>query len=443
MAQEDTKDDIPDWRIRVTVNGDDFVLDQWEPLYLKGFKPGKNWVKLEYIDENGNPLNNVFSNTARLINWEPQGQDGLSRIVRGEVSLEEARAIADPTYTYTPPPEPIAAPDPEPVAVPSPEPKSVPVVPPALDRVPGIMPAPVMAPEPAPKAMPGKIFQDVAPAPSPSPSPVESPAAIAPKPKAAKRPSLLRPKAQPKSVTPEPNVEKKIAPNQPEKEIPEEEASKNQTLTKEPMAAPVKEIQPAAKPKSVPTELGPPSKSSGEAAGEAIVPSESPESPTSQKAKFKKPEFFNRFQRTAPSESVKPDLVKPDLVKPDPVQKPVQPEPITPPDPIEVPSNSNPTPALSRFQKRFQPSPSSEKVEAAPIEKPALPSQPSKLDGLMQRFRQKAAELQEKAAQLQEKAATVKVPTLQELQQRNRQPDLPLGETTPSGDETAEIPQSL
>jgi len=47
VAQED--ENIADWRIRVTVNGNNFVLDRWQPIYLKGFKPGQNWVQIEYL----------------------------------------------------------------------------------------------------------------------------------------------------------------------------------------------------------------------------------------------------------------------------------------------------------------------------------------------------------------------------------------------------------
>jgi hypothetical protein len=450
VAQEDAKDDIPDWRIRVTVNGDDFVLDRWEPIYLKGFKPGKNWVKLEYIDENGNPLNNVFSTTARLINWEPQGQDGLSRIVRGEVSLEEARAIADPTYTYTPPP-------PEPVATPSPDPQSSPNVAPAADPSPVVVPAPGLIPTPELKEVTGETSQEVAPVTaSPSPQPVESPAVIAPKSKATQRPSLLRPKARPSGVKPEMLPEPQVTPNQPERED---------------IAAPVQAPQPTAKPKSastparVPTTnpLTNPLEEQSETPIASPDPTESPVPPKAKfkKPEFKKPEFFNRFQKTIPSEPVKPDLVKPDLV-----QEPVQPESITPPDPVEAPTDPQRTPVLSRFQKRFQSGPASardagmratptdtagkiepekiepKKVEATPIEKPTRPSQPSKLDGLMQRFRQKAAELQEKAAQFQEKVPRAKISPLKEFQ-RQRQPDLPPSDPPPDAGVAPGIPQSL
>ena len=103
VAQEDPEDEIVDWRIRVTVNGTSFITDQWQPMYLQGFEPGKNWVKLEYIDELGNPLNNFYNNTARLITYQPDGQDPLSKIIRGEISLQEAFTIVDPNYIYEAP----------------------------------------------------------------------------------------------------------------------------------------------------------------------------------------------------------------------------------------------------------------------------------------------------------------------------------------------------
>jgi hypothetical protein len=89
-------DDIPDWRVRATINGESFLIDRWEPIYLSGFAEGDNWVKLEFLGEEGEPIPNVFNTTARLINYTPGGQDGLARIVRGDVSLEEALAIVRP-----------------------------------------------------------------------------------------------------------------------------------------------------------------------------------------------------------------------------------------------------------------------------------------------------------------------------------------------------------
>ena len=100
---EDPEDEIADWRIRVTINGNSFITDQWQPIYLQGFYPGKNWVKLEYIDESGNPLNNVYNNTAHLITYKPDGEDTLSKITRGDISLKQALSIVVPEYIYEEP----------------------------------------------------------------------------------------------------------------------------------------------------------------------------------------------------------------------------------------------------------------------------------------------------------------------------------------------------
>ncbi len=123
VAQEDDKDDVADWRIKVTVNGSEFVLDRWQPLYLKGFTPGKNWVQLDYIDEKGNSIQNVYNNTARSFTYTPKGNDTLSKLVRDELTFAQARSLVDPDYkAETPESSPEIAPapvvEPSPVAEP-------------------------------------------------------------------------------------------------------------------------------------------------------------------------------------------------------------------------------------------------------------------------------------------------------------------------------------
>ncbi|MBD2332007.1 hypothetical protein H6G22_09445 [Desertifilum sp. FACHB-868] len=120
VAQEKPNDDILDWKIRATVNGESFIIDQWQPLYLKGFKPGKNWVELELLDEFGNPIENEFNNTVRLITYEPRGKDTLAKLTRGELSASEVRSIVDRSYTA--PPSPV-------VPTPVPTPKAFPTLP--------------------------------------------------------------------------------------------------------------------------------------------------------------------------------------------------------------------------------------------------------------------------------------------------------------------------
>lgn len=103
LAQEDSEDAIADWKVRCTVNGQTFTFDAWEPIYLTGFQPGKNWLQLELLDEDDNPIPNAYNNTARLITYTPGGSDTLSQLVRGELSVQAARSIIIEGYV---PPEP-------------------------------------------------------------------------------------------------------------------------------------------------------------------------------------------------------------------------------------------------------------------------------------------------------------------------------------------------
>lgn len=96
---------LQDWRIRVTVNGESFLLDTWEPIYLKGFAKGNNWVQLEFIDGKGNKIENEFNTSVRVISFDPSYRDGLSQLVRGDLSPTIARSIVDPNYQTIPSPE--------------------------------------------------------------------------------------------------------------------------------------------------------------------------------------------------------------------------------------------------------------------------------------------------------------------------------------------------
>jgi hypothetical protein len=123
IAQENTEDAIADWRIRVTINNESFMLDNWQPIYLTGFEKGQNWVKLEFIDEQGNLLQNAFNNTVRVIDYAPNGQDTLSQLVRGELSLETAKSIINPNISVPQnlelPPSTLPLVEKEPVSIPN------------------------------------------------------------------------------------------------------------------------------------------------------------------------------------------------------------------------------------------------------------------------------------------------------------------------------------
>lgn len=127
VAQERSDDDILDWQIRCTINGSTFMIDRWQPIYLKGFKPGKNWIQLELIDEKG-LIQNAFNDTVRLVTYEPGGKDTLSRLTSGQLKAAEARGIVDLSYT---------AETPLPSTTPLPSPSSTSTLPETTETLPG------------------------------------------------------------------------------------------------------------------------------------------------------------------------------------------------------------------------------------------------------------------------------------------------------------------
>jgi len=204
VAQANSQDEIADWRVRATVNGESFVLDQWQSIYLKGFKPGKNLVSLEFLDEQGNPVPNTFNNTARLIIYEPQGKDTLSKLLRGEISVTDALGIVDPNYKVkvqpSPKPSPSVTPKPSPSVTPKPSPSVTPKPSPSVTP----KPSPSVTPKPSPSASP-KPSPSASPKPSPSVSPKPSPSVTPkPSPSVSPKPSpSVSPKPSP-SITPTP-----------------------------------------------------------------------------------------------------------------------------------------------------------------------------------------------------------------------------------------------
>ena len=184
---------IDDWQVRATIDGKSFTFDRWEPIYLKGFKTGQNWVKLELLEPDGDAIANVFNSTAHLINYQPNGSDTLARLVSGE-KIANIEAIVNPDYVPPAPvvtPAPVESASPEPAAItPTEKPAETPkaVVP---------SPAPAIKEETKPSVVP------VIPAPVPVvPVPVApiktTPDAIAPiAPKSAPITELIKSKSTP------------------------------------------------------------------------------------------------------------------------------------------------------------------------------------------------------------------------------------------------------
>lgn len=80
-------------KVRITVNGNSFTTENQPPFYLRGFKQGTNWIKVELLSPNGKPMTNPLSETLQLITLKSRGSDTLSKLVRGELTAQDAEQI--------------------------------------------------------------------------------------------------------------------------------------------------------------------------------------------------------------------------------------------------------------------------------------------------------------------------------------------------------------
>ena len=103
------------WRLRISVNGDSFLVDRQTPLWLKGFKRGSNAVQLELLDGRGDPLNPPFNSVVREV---VIGSGSRPAWLKPSLSAAELARLAG----EQPAPEPLSAPEPAPVAAPAAEP---------------------------------------------------------------------------------------------------------------------------------------------------------------------------------------------------------------------------------------------------------------------------------------------------------------------------------
>lgn len=98
---QNLRDDDTRWRLRITVNGDSFLVDRQTPIWLKGFQRGSNAVQLELLDGRGDPLNPPFNSLIRevVISNDPPApwQGGnLNADVLGRLSGEAPAAEPEP-----------------------------------------------------------------------------------------------------------------------------------------------------------------------------------------------------------------------------------------------------------------------------------------------------------------------------------------------------------
>ena len=130
------------WRLRISVNGDSFLVDRQTPLWLKGFKRGSNAVQLELLDGRGDPLNPPFNSVVREV---VIGSASKPAWLKPSLSAAELARLAG----EQPAPEPLAVTEPAPVAAPAADPPAAPVPSPEPEAEPEQAASPEPEPNPA------------------------------------------------------------------------------------------------------------------------------------------------------------------------------------------------------------------------------------------------------------------------------------------------------
>lgn len=103
------------WRLRVTVNGDSFLVDQNAPLWLRGWRQGSNSLQLDLVDGLGEPLNPPFNSLVSEVVFS----SGAPRPVWLSDRLEPD-SLARLLGRQPAPPEPPMPRQPDPAAEPAP-----------------------------------------------------------------------------------------------------------------------------------------------------------------------------------------------------------------------------------------------------------------------------------------------------------------------------------
>jgi hypothetical protein len=58
-------------QVRATINGAEFMLDQWAPYMMEGLPMGENTVKLELVDASGNLIPGPYNSVTRTFSLQP------------------------------------------------------------------------------------------------------------------------------------------------------------------------------------------------------------------------------------------------------------------------------------------------------------------------------------------------------------------------------------
>lgn len=364
------KDNI---QVRITVNGQSFKTDRWLPLYLKGFRNGTNWIRLELLDRQDQPLKGSLNEVTQAFQFQPRGQDGLARLVQDQFSKDELQQIVDPVASQKAakarqrivPPAPVT---PLPKAAPLP---TLEVPNPPQSTLPKLS-TPPPVPSQAPKIEVPQLEQPSSMANEPvQPKPtVSAPKAVETKPEPSAprfwerfKQGLPEP-AKPEMLSRQP-VQKKVESSASVRPAPSVVSTPSPTPTPS-LPAPLPEqslqspnlVRPSKSPIQAPQPLPRPNK---------VEATESQKSPivSLEEAQQKAKDLWTQFKRSLPKVST------PEIPKPTPARTPDLPKSQSPSGPeVEMGKLSvEPVPPSSESKPPISPAPVS-KLETGGVDKP-------------------------------------------------------------------------
>ncbi len=66
-------------KVRATINGQEFMINEWKPYYITGLPMGEATIKLELLDNNGNLVQSPFNPVTRTITLEGGNQQASAQ----------------------------------------------------------------------------------------------------------------------------------------------------------------------------------------------------------------------------------------------------------------------------------------------------------------------------------------------------------------------------
>lgn len=61
-----------DYKVKAEINGEEHILDTWQPYYVEGMDLGENTIKLTLIDKDGNAVNTPLNPVERTFSLAPE-----------------------------------------------------------------------------------------------------------------------------------------------------------------------------------------------------------------------------------------------------------------------------------------------------------------------------------------------------------------------------------